>query len=62
MLQRSTYENTKDIHKVSRNIDQTTNGIAANTTDIVHEAREIIVSVVGATAVIEPVTFQGLLG
>jgi len=66
-LQQSTYENTKDIHEVSmdihkisslqlgisRNTDKETKGIAETTADIVHKAREIIVSVIGRTPVVE---------
>jgi hypothetical protein len=46
-LQQSTYENTRDI---SKNIDQTTKGIAENT-------REIIVSVAAGSAVVETLMF-----
>ena len=51
------YKNTRDTHEVSRNIDQTTKGIAENTTDIVHKAKEIIVSVLGGTPVVKTLTF-----
>jgi len=44
-LQQSTYENTKDIQEVARNINLTTQGIAENTEDIAHKAKEMIVSV-----------------
>jgi hypothetical protein len=56
-LQQSTYDNTRDIHEVSKNIDQTTKGIAENTADIVHKAREIIVSVAAGSTVVETLMF-----
>jgi len=56
-LQQGTYENTKDIQEVARNIDLTTQGIAENTEDIAHKAREIIVSMARGAPVVQILTF-----
>jgi len=56
-LQQSMYNNTRDTCEVSRNINQTTKGIAENTVEIVHKARDIIVGIVERTPVVEALTF-----
>jgi hypothetical protein len=69
-LQQSTYENTRDIHEVTKNVhevtrdvhevsrdtNQITKGIAENTADIVHKAKEIVVSVFGGMETVQILT------